>query len=336
MSAPNTPPGHGPEDRPRGTRRPRMPRADSSAAGFARVLFSAAWWREQRDRVTGLFRRRPARGTGWPGQGPTRGLRDLLDLGIPEDTFVLETPAKGDAYNFVVSIRCSWSVQGTAYPEARKRRTQEISRLVAKQRPVVREQIETAVRKAARQHAPYRADAAEEQIGEALRACRADGDLHVRVRARVDVCEPVRENLKTVWQHRLAEDAQGDMKKANVALIGELQASWRELLLEGLRDIGEVQTAKTAWIAPYALALAQDPEDSAGAYLRAMIQHRVSHAEGLLTELSDLLAERNIDAIEFAFGSDSALRSLLSALGVPIPARPADDGMSEDTGDLRA
>jgi hypothetical protein len=333
VSSHNPPPGPGPDDQPRRGRRPRMPRADSTPAGFAGTLFSAAWWREQRDRLAGLFRRRPAGGTARPGSGPPRGLQDLLDLGVPEDTFVLETPARGDAYNFVVSIRCSWSVQGTASPETRKRRIQEINRLIAKQRPVVREQIEGAVRKAARQHAPYRADAAEEQIGEALRACRADGDLHVKVRARVDVCEPVREDLKKVWQHRLAEDAQGDMKKADIALIGELQAAWRELLLEGLNGIGEVQTAKAAWIAPYALALAQEPEENAGVYLRNMIDHRVSHAEGLLTELSDLLVDRNMNAIEFAFGSDSALRALLSLLGVPIPAGNPADGTSETTGE---
>jgi hypothetical protein len=312
-----------------------MPRADSTAAGLFGSLFSAARWRERRNRLAGLFRRRWSERR--PGPGPLSGLTDLLDLDVPEDTFVLETPAKGDAYNFAVGIRCTWSVQGTAFAENKKRRTQELQRLVGKQRPVVREQIEAAVRKAARHHAPYRAAAAEEEIGEALRACKAEGDLHVRVRARVDVCDAVREDLKTVWQHRLAEDAQGDAKKANVELIGELQEAWRDLLLEGLNGIGEVETARAAWIAPYALALAQDPEESAGLYLRTMINHRVSHAEGLLSELSDLVVDRRIDAIEFAFGSDSALRALLSLLGVPIPPRGLADTESQSTGeDIRA
>lgn len=325
---------HNPDPDP-GARRARMPRADSTAAGLFGSLFSAARWRERRNRLTGLFRRR--RSGPRPGPGPRSGLTDLLDLDLPEDTFVLETPARGDAYNFTVGIRCTWSVQGTAFAENKKRRTQELQRLVDKQRPVVRDQIEATVRKAARRHAPYRAAAAEEEIGEALRACKAEGDLHVRVRARVDVCDAVREDLKTVWQHRLAEDAHGDAKKANVELIGELQEAWRDLLLEGLNGIGEVQTARTAWIAPYALALAQDPEESAGLYLRTMINHRVNHAEELLTELSDLVVDRRVDAIEFAFGSDSALRALLSLLGVPIPPRGLADAESQSTGeDIRA
>jgi hypothetical protein len=327
-------PGSGPDGRGPGARRSRMPRADSTAAGFIGTMFSAAWWREQRGRLAGLFRRRPAGRR--PGPGPLGSLPDLLDLDVPEDTFVLETPAEGDAYNFLINIRCAWSVQGTASAENRKRRTQEIRRLVAKQRPVVREQIEATIRKAARHHAPYRAAAAEEEIGAALSACKAEGDLHVKVRARVDVCAAVREDLKTVWQHRLAEDAKGDVKKATVELIGDLQEAWRDLLLAGLNDIGEVQTAKAAWIAPYALALAQDPEQSAGAYLRAMIEHRVSHAENLLTDLSDLVVDRNIDAIEFAFGSDSALRALLSLLGVPIPLRDSANGENKTTGDSHA
>lgn len=321
---------HNPDQDP-GARRARMPRADSTAAGLFGSLFSAARWRERRSRLAGLFRRRrPERR---PGPGRRSGLTDLLDLDVPDDIFVLETPARGDAYNFVVGVRCTWSVQGTAFAENRRRRTHEIERIVGKQRPIVREQIEATVRKVARHHAPYRAAAAEEEIGAALRACKAEGDLHVRVRARVDVCDAVREDLKTVWQHRLVEDAQGDGKKANVELIGELQEAWRDLLLEGLNGIGEVQTARTAWIAPYALALAQDPEENAAVYLRAMIQHRVGHAEDLLTELSDLVVDRNIDAIEFAFGSDSALRALLSLLGVPIPPRGSVDGESQDTGE---
>lgn len=315
----------------RGAPRPRMPHADRTAAGFFRTLFSAAWWREQRDRLAAVFRRR--RTDAWPDPGPVRRLPDLLDLDVPDDIFVLETPALGDAYNFVVSVCCTWLVQGTASADNRKRRTQEIRRLVAEQRPIVQEQIETTVRKAARRHPPYRAAAAEQEIGEALRACKAEGDLHVRVRARVDVCEAVRNDLKVVWQRRLAEDAEGDEKKAAVELIGELQEAWRGLLLEGLNGIGEVQTARAAWIAPYALALAQDPELSAGVYLRAMIEHRVSHAEGLLTELSDLVVDQNMDPIEFAFGTDSALRALLKLLGVHIPPRNSANGDGHSAGE---
>jgi hypothetical protein len=304
---------------PPGAPRPRTPRAERIAAALFSSLLSAAWWRERRSWLARLFRRR--RTDPRPERWPPHGLPDLIDLDVPDDTFSLETPALGEAYYFVVGIRCRWSVQGTATADIKRQRMHEIRRMIDKQRPILRDQIETTVRKAARKHAPYRAAAAEKEIGEALQTCKAEGDLRVNVRARVDVCEAVREDLKPLWQHRLVKDT-------NVELIGELQEAWRELLLDGLKDIGEVQTARTAWIAPYALALAQDPEASAAAYLRLMIDHRVSHAEELLKELSDLVVDKNIDAIEFAFGSDSALHALLSLLGVPIRPRGTADGES--------
>lgn len=325
-----------PDSEPGGRRpgAPRMPRADSTAAGFIRAMFSAAWWRELAGHLAGLFHRR--RSEDWPGPYRTRGLPDLLDLDEPQDTFTLETPAKGEAYNFLVGIRCSWTVQGTAFPEQKKRRTQEVQRLITQQRPVIRERIEDTIRPIARDYPPYRAAEAERAIRHGLRECVAEGDLEVKVRARVDVCEPVRQDLRQVWQQRLVEDSKGDLKKASVELIGELQESWRELLLRGLRGIGEVQVAKAGWIAPYALALAQDPEQSAGAYLQDMIKHRVSHAEDLLTDLSDLVVDQRVDAIEFAFASDSALRAVLSYLGVPVPPRNSANGDGNPPGDTDA
>ena len=285
-----------------------MPRADSTPAGFIRAMFSATWWRELAGHLAGLFRDRRTEDRRAPYR--SHGLPDLLDLDEPQDTFTLETPAMGEAYNFLIGIRCSWSVQGTAFPEQKKRRTQEVQRLIARHRPVIRERIEDTIRPIAREYPPYRAAEAERAIRHELRECLSEGELQVKARARVNVCEPVRQDLRQVWQQRLVEDAKGDLKKVSVELIGELQEAWRDLLLRGLRGIGEVQVAKAGWIAAYALALAQDPEKSAGAYLHDMIEHRVRHAEGLLTELSDLVVDQRVNAIEFAFASDSALRAV--------------------------
>jgi hypothetical protein len=297
-------------------------------------MFSAAWWRGLVGHLGSLFRDRRTEDPRAPYR--PHGLPDLLDLDEPQDVFTLETPAMGEAYNFLIGVRCSWSVQGTAFPEHKKRRTQEVQRLIARHRPIIRERIEDTIRPIARGHPPYRAAEAEQAMRDELRECLSEGELQVKVRVRVDVCEPVRQDLRQVWQQRLVEDSKGDVKKASVELIGELQEAWRELLLRGLRGIGEVQVAKAGWIAPYALALAQDPEQSAGDYLRQMIEHRVRHAEDLLTDLSDLLVDQRVDAIEFAFGSDSALRALLSYLGVPVPPRNPVNGDGNRSGDRDA
>jgi hypothetical protein len=309
------------------SRKPWTPRVRRRPAWFAQDAFSASWWRGLPGRLADSFRSRR------PGPGRLGGLPDLLDANDERDTFTLETPALGDAYNFLVHIRCSWCVQGTARRENKKRRTQEIRKLIAKQRPIVLERIEDTIRPVARKYPPYRAAQAEAAILDNLGECLSEGDVQVKIRARVDVCEPVREDLRKIWQARLAEDSQGDLRKASVELIGELQESWRELLLKGLEGIGEVQVAKTGWIAPYALALAQEPQESAGAYLQGMIEDRVSHAERLLSELSNMVLDKRVDAIEFAFETDSALRSVLTYLGVPVPQRGSGNGNGAPSGE---
>jgi hypothetical protein len=95
-------------------------------------------------------------------------------------------------------------------------------------------------------------------------------------------------------------------------------------------------------MAPYALALAQDPEHAA-AYLKDVLEGRVSHAEKLLAALGTLAIDDRFEAVEFAFQSESALRSLLMYLGVPVPgsapqaSQPSQNGAgSHPIGGLRA
>jgi hypothetical protein len=310
---------------PDGWQKPTTPRADATRGGFVRRVFSAAWWRPVIDRLTRPFRRR--RADDWV-QPPWRPLDfpERLNVHEPQDNFTLETPALGDAFNFVIRIRCSWCVQATATKKEEERRTEEVRKFIADSRPTILERIEDTIRPIARTFPPYRAAEAEQSINTILVGCLADGDVQATIRARVDVCEPIREDLRKVWRERLVADAAGDLKKAHVQLLGELQESWRTLLVKGLEGVGEVQTAKTGWIAPYALALAEDSQLSAAAYLQNMVEHRVSHAEELLGGLSNLVVDERIDEIEFAFRSDSALRSVLTYLGVPVPQPRADGG----------
>ena len=116
-------------------------------------------------------------------------------------------------------------------------------------------------------------------LNETISDCLNDGDVRVTVRTWVDVSDPVREDLQKVWHERLVAesdseldrdmkmaqmDLSGDLKKAHVALLGELQEEWRKLLIAGLTGIGAVDEANATWLAPYALKLAEDPENAAG------------------------------------------------------------------------
>lgn len=250
---------------------------------------------------------------------------------MPRETFTLTTPAQDDAFDFAVSVLVKWEVRGTAPGEPlRQADPEELERFIASSRRGMREVIEERVRPVARRFPPYRAAEAESEIARELQACFHDGDLQARVRVRVDVTEPVREELRKVWIARLHVDAKGDMRKDDVRLTSELQDIWHEVLRKGLTEFGEVDIARASWIAPYALALTEEPEHAAS-YLQLMLDKRIGNAVELLDNLSKIvLSGDHVDALEIAFQSDSALRAVLRELGVPMgdPRLGASNGAS--------
>jgi hypothetical protein len=293
------------------------------------------WWTRTWRRFTGRFRRTWVSG---PFPPPIK-MPALLDVHEPSDEFNFETPALGDAFNFRVRVRCSWTVQATASEEETEEKIAEIREFIEQSRAITRDRIEERVRPIARTFPPYRAAEAEQALNETISDCLNDGDVRVTVRTWVDVSDPVREDLQKVWRERLvAENASeldndmkmaqmnlsGDLKKAHVALLSELQEEWRKLLIAGLEGIGAVDEAKANWLAPYALKLAEDPENAAG-YLQDVLDRRVDHAERLLANLGALAIDERIEAIEFAFQSQSALHRLLMYLGVPVPGATVGD-----------
>jgi hypothetical protein len=237
----------------------------------------------------------------------------------------------GDAYNFHIRVRCSWCIQATASEDEKEEMIAEIRDFIARSRGITRERLEERIRPIARRYPPYRAAEAEEELNREIVDCLNNGAVRVKVRAWVDVSDPVREDLKKVWQQRLTADADGDLKKAHVELLTELQTAWQRLLLTGLEDIGAVAEAKTGWLAPHALALAEDPEGAAG-HLREALDRRVKQTEQLLNDLGALVVDERIEEIEFVFQSDSALRALLAYLGVPIPSGNGEAGVFTGNG----
>jgi hypothetical protein len=275
------------------------------------------WWTDTWRRFTDSFRRT------WQFR-PSIRTPELLDIHSPSEEFSFETPARGDAFTFRVRVRCSWTVQATAPEEEKKAKIAEIRKFIEQSRAVTRDRIEERVRPIARTFPPYRAAEAEKALNETISDCLNDGDVRVTVRTWVDVSDPVRVDLQAVWHERLvavsASELDSTLKKAHVTMLGELQEEWRKLLVAGMVGIGDVEEAKTRWLAPYALALAEDPENAAG-YLKDALEGRVGHAQQLLTDLGMIAIDDRAEAIEFAFQSESALLRLLMYLGVPVPAR---------------
>ncbi|MEV1238473.1 hypothetical protein ACIBO2_44715 [Nonomuraea sp. NPDC050022] len=236
---------------------------------------------------------------------------------VPRDTFSLSVPALGDAFDFTVTVLVAWEVRGTAAGEPlRHADPAELQRFIASSRQGAREVIEELIRPVARRFPPYQAAEAERELAKVLQACFHDGDLQAKVRVRVDVAAPVKDELRKVWIVRLHEDGKGDLRKQAVRLTSDLQDIWHDVLRKGLTEFGEVDIARTSWIAPYALALTEDPKNAAS-YLQLMLEKRVDQAEKLLASLSNItLSGDHVDALEIAFQSDSALRAVLKELGV--------------------
>jgi hypothetical protein len=298
------------------------------------------WWRRTWRRFTGRFRRTWVEDP-FP---PSIKMPSLLDVHEPSEEFSFETPAFGDAFNFCVRVRCSWTVQATASEDETEKKIAEVREFIRQSRVITRDRIEERVRPIARTFPPYRAAEVEKRLNETISGCLNDGDIRVTVRTWVDVSDPVREDLQKVWHERLVAESgseldsalkkrqmelNGDLKKAHVALLGELQEEWRKLLITGLVGMGAVGEANATWLAPYALRLAEDPENAAG-YLKDVLNRRVDHAEQLLADLGALAIDDRVEAIEFAFQSQSALHRLLMYLGVPIPVQSGAAGGDAD------
>lgn len=287
------------------------------------------WWARLWRRIQRLFAAPPSEAgdDGSLDAPETIPMPGPLDIHEPSEEFVIETPALGDAFDFRIRVRCSWCVQAVALPSERQQKIAEVRKLIAESRPTTKDRVEEHVRPVARQFPPYRAAEAEEALNRELVGCLNDGDVQVKIRTWVDVSEPVRTELQKVWRQRLTEDTNGDRKKAYTILLGELQESWQQVLLKGLENIGATEEAKTGWLAPYALALAENPKN-AHRYLTEVLTKRVDHAEQLLASLSALaLNEQRLEDLEFVFQSESALRALLVYLGVPVPS--AEDEPAE-------
>ena len=194
--------------------------------------FSAHWWRPERWARLILPLRR-ARYAGMPGIMPLK-MPALLDVRERSDTFTIESPAMGDAFTFLIRVRCTWCGLAPVTEEEKEHRTAEVRAFIEENRAITRERVEEKIRPIARQFPPYRASEAEERLNRELADGLDDGDVRVVVRARVDVSDPVREDLQKIWRQRLAADAEVEMKK-----VAELQADVARIDKSGSSELGK-------------------------------------------------------------------------------------------------
>jgi hypothetical protein len=243
---------------------------------------------------------------GWlRGRRPNRTAR--ADFRIDDFT----TPAEGDAYDFRVTVAGTWMARGQFSAKT-------FDRFIADNWAEMAEVIHTTVREHARRFPPHKPATAEAAINDVLReripsvvagySQNAGADLSLSARALVGMSGPVREIQSEAWAQLLRRDAGFELARQ----LGQLRTLWSEVLRVTLGD----------WTERYALQLAEQPSQTTEV-VTDMLAERRQEAERQLDDLNRTIAKhQSIDMLDFVLQTDSALRAIMTTLGVPLPDSP--------------
>jgi hypothetical protein len=280
------------------------------------------WWR----RVKRFFREAFAQPTGRPtttsGRPPATPRENLqVEIHPAPEIFEFTTPALGEAFSFMVSVRADWCARKTAAAaDRRKAVEQELTAAVDRLRADLRRRVETRIRPVARSYPPYRPDALEAHLlGDSTIHCLRDGEVTCNLGIQVAAEEPVRQQLVASTFNRMALYNKGRLSADQAAQLTELRLIWDAFLQSGFESKDQLtfqQIKRKAWFAPYAVALAENPTQVA-VQVDNMLARRVEQAENLFKDLGDVVSDhQSLDLMDFAFQTDNALRRVLEGLGI--------------------
>jgi len=246
--------------------------------------------------------------------------------------FTFPTPAYGDAYDFEISVRLDWCSRAMA--TGRKNRAdkeEELRELVAEHRADAKERITNLIRPKARKFPPFEPALLEAELrDEGVCVELNEGEIQVHARVRVAACDEVREAMRPGWLDRLRLDSFRQSQEQQIRQMRDLRARWAELLYEALADMGEIDVARTGWLKPYPLALAEKPTD-AYKFLIEMFNQRQENSQALLGKLGQAIrTSHELDVWDVMARQDSALRAVLKDLGVPVSDLRGDALLSPD------
>ncbi|GLZ02893.1 hypothetical protein Acsp03_03600 [Actinomadura sp. NBRC 104412] len=236
------------------------------------------------------------------------------------DSFEFRVPAKGDGYDFFVVVNFTWCVTGHAYGEKLISRASE-------HREILRDRAAARLRGVSRDFPPYEAGAAEKTfhgtLGELFAGTcltYASGTVDDGAARPIEhytllrLDKPVRKAQREAWSSRQEAHNRHEEARMLAAQLGEQRLLWREFLSNGQAD----------WLTPYAMALAENPEDAAK-ITEKMTGDRYDKARELATHIEKQVREYNArDAFDLMVQNDLVLRHLLRLIGVPgLPEAPS-------------
>lgn len=245
------------------------------------------------------------------------------------DLFKFSVPAKGDGYEFSVTVHFTWCVTGRAFGYV-------LAHRVLDNRTRVLERLLGRVREVSRRYPPYDAAAAEANIHRCIAeifnanhlvfvageeaAARPDGDARaIEFRTAVHLDKPVREAQQEAWSRRQKVVNEHDLARVMAGHLSESRQLWQSFLREGARD----------WLTPYAVALAKSPDEAADVISRMFRDRHDQVGELAEQVVKQTKAYGGLDAFELMTQNDTVLRRLMTMMGIeqapPLELQPFED-----------
>ncbi|TMR99601.1 hypothetical protein [Nonomuraea basaltis] len=223
------------------------------------------------------------------------------------EPFVLTSPAKGDAYDFSVTLLRTATSAGK---RARALLNDEVPEAEAVLQRACQE-----VRPITRRFEITEAGAAEQAANEKLRSISGSmtGVYRWTVRAEVNVPEEIRQLNRDA--HRKQHDIRSDAAAAllQIKSTDEVRQKWQEFLaaVEG--------SARVVHAIQLAVAPEQLPQ-----IIAELVEQRQQGAQELLGTVDRIMQSyQAVDMLNFVVSNESVLRSTLELLGLPVP--PLED-----------
>lgn len=234
-----------------------------------------------------------------------------LDTSESVNEFSFTAPARGDVFDVDVTVTLSWSASGRrrqAGPDAAER-------------DHVQGRVRAETRAITRRHSPYHSESAEREVNDALNVLLRELPVHDRrvllrwtAQAEVRPCEELR-SLQQERARRLYEvDCEVAEAKRRAETAEEVRAAW-ERFLTG---------ARTSELTRYAMRLAEQPQAKAE-IIAEMLDKSEDTAAHFIQKLDKLMTlHKRGNLLEFLLGSETALRSAMTALGLAVPPLDPD------------
>jgi hypothetical protein len=238
----------------------------------------------------------------------------------PEKASTFTTPARGDAFEFHVSIRWRWTDGRWS--------TRWLKRPTGPSRGEVWEEIAVATRCMLRRYPPHMPAEAEAALNNRLDGMAAE-DGRWRGRAEVGLDEAVRQQQQESWKRVLTQHADQKLVRTERRAAHELLDDYAKLVRRWqtlLADVGIGEKGETPppYLGRYLVRLAAEPTTAANVVDR-LSDRREEKDDELLQAVVDAMTGRDqVNLLETDLAYDSALRRLVDWAGLPLPEPPAE------------